>query len=104
MVAGFEQREQCGGLRGQATGKCYRAAAVFQARSTLLECGHRRIHDAGVGVAILLEVEVRGGGLRVLEHVARRLKYWHRACASIRIRTLTRMKLAGLEAESSGLF
>ena len=104
VVPGFEQREQRGGLRGQATGKRDGAAAVLQAGGTLFECGHRRIHDPGVGIAVLLQVKVCGRRLRVLEYVARRLENRHSPCASIGIRALASMQLTGLEAESSGLF
>src|SRR5690242_9386836 len=104
MVAGGEQREQRRRLGRQAAGERYPAAAALEARDALFEGRERRVHDARVGVAVLLKVEVRRGCGWVLEDVARGLKNRHRARAGIRIRPLTGVHLTGLEAELARLF
>ena len=88
MVARCEEREERRRLCRQSTGERYRAAATLETRDTLFEHRERRVHDPGVGVAVLLEIEVRGRRLRILEDVARGLKNGHRARTGIRIRTL----------------
>ena len=104
VIAGREQREERRGLRRDAAGERDRAAAAFEVGHALLEDGDRRVHDPRVGVAVLLEVEVRRRRFRILEHVARRLIDRHRARAGVRIRTLARVHLTGFEAEPARFF
>ena len=99
MVTRCEEREERRRLCRQSAGERYRAAATLETRDTLFEHRERRVHDPRVGVAVLLEIEVGGSGVRVLEDVARGLKNRHRARTGIRIRSLTGVKLAGLEPE-----
>jgi hypothetical protein len=103
MIARLQQREERGGLRGDAARKRHRTAAPFEVRHALFEDGHRRIHDARVRVAVLLQVEIRRSRLRILEHVARRLVDRHRARAGIRIGTLSRVNLTCFKPEIAGL-
>ena len=102
MVARLEQREQRGRLRGDPAGERHRAGAALEVRHPLLEHGDRRVHDARVRVAVLLQVEVRGRRLRVLEHVAGRLEDRHRARARVRVGPLPGVQLPGLESERAG--
>ena len=104
VVAGRQQREERAGLRGDAAGERDRAAPALEARHPLLEHGHRRVHDARVGVAVLLQVEVRRGRFGVLEHVAGGLVDRHRPGAGVRIGTLPCVHLTRLEPEATGLF
>ena len=102
MVARLEQREQRRGLRGDAARESDRAAAAFEVRHALLEHGHRRVHDPRVGVPVLLQVEVRGGRLRILEHVARGLVDRDGARAGVRVGALAGVHLTRLESEVAG--
>ena len=104
MIAGRQEREERRRLGGDAARERHRAAAVFEVGHPLLEHRHGRIHDARVGVAVLLQVEIRGRGLRILEHVAGGLKDRHRARAGVRIGALAGMNLPGVEPEAAGLF
>ena len=104
VIAGRQHREERAGLRRDAARERHRSAAALEARHPLLERGHGRIHDPRIGVAVFLEIEVRGRGLRVLEHVARGLVNRHRARAGARIGALARVDLAGGETELSRLF
>ena len=99
MVAGLEQREQGGRLGGDAAGERDAAGAALEVGHPFLEHRGRRVHDARVGVAVLLEVEVRRRRLRVLEHVAGRLEDRHRAGAGVGVGPLPGVQLPGLEAE-----
>ena len=99
MIAWREQREQRRGLRREAARERDGAAAALEARDALLEHCDRRVHDARVRVAVLLQIEVRGRGFRILEHVARRLVDRHGARARVRVRALSRVHLARVEAE-----
>ena len=99
VIARREQREQRRGLRREPARERDGAAAALEARDALLEHRDRRIHDPRVRVAVLLQVEIRGRGFRILEHVARRLVDRHGACARIRVRALPRVHLARVEAE-----
>ena len=104
VVAGCQEREEGRRLCGDAAGEGDRAAAAFEVRHALLEHGDRRVHDARVGVAVLLEVEVGGRRFGVLEDVAGRLENRHRAGAGIGIGPLPGVHLPGLEPELTGLF
>ena len=72
---------------------------ALEVRDPLLERGDGRIHDPRVGVAVLLQVEVRRGRFGVLEDVARRLEDRHRARARVGVRSLPGVELARLEPE-----
>ena len=85
---GLEHREQRRGLGGQAAGKGHPTGAAFQIADTLLKRGDGGVHDARVGVAVLLKVEVGRGRLGVFEHVAGGLEDGYRAGAGVRVRTL----------------
>ena len=98
-VAGLEQRKEQSRLRRQTARKRDSARSTFEVREALLERGHGRIHDPAVDVAVLLEVEVRGRRLRVLEHECGRLVDGRRARAGVRIGTLAGMHRAGVEPE-----
>src|SRR5215469_12866929 len=104
MIAGHQQREERGRLRREATGEGYRTAAALEACHALFENGECGIHDPRVGVAVLLKIEVRRRRCWIFEHVARGLKNRHRASASIRLRTLAGVNLAGFEPETTRLF
>ena len=69
----------------------------------LLERRRRRVHDARVGVAVLLQVEVGRRRLRVLEDVAGRLEDRHGARAGVRVGPLAGVDGARVEAEGAGL-
>ena len=99
VIAGRQQREQRRRLRRDPAGERDGAASAFEVGHALLEHGHRRVHDARVGVPVLLEVEVRRRRFRILEHVARRLVDRHRARAGIRVRALAGVHLTGFESE-----
>ena len=103
VVARLQQREQRGRLRGDPAGERHRAGAALEVRHPLLEHRDGRVHDARVGVPVLLQVEVRRRRLRVLEHVAGRLEDRHRAGAGVRVGPLPGVQLPGLEAELAGL-
>ena len=64
VVAGLEQREQRGRLRGDPAGERHRADAALEVRHPLLEDRDGRVHDARVRVPVLLQVEVRRSRLR----------------------------------------
>ena len=104
MIAGHQERKERGRLRRKPTGKGDRTAAALEACHALLEPRDRRIHDARVGIAIFLEVEIRRRRRRILEHIARGLEDRHRARAGIRVRTLAGVNLTSLEAEMTRLF
>jgi hypothetical protein len=103
VIAGLEHREERRGLGGDAAGKGHRAAAALEVGHSLLEGRDRRVHDAGVGVAELLQVEVRGRRFGILEDVAGRLVDRHRAGAGVRVGALPGVHLAGVEPESARL-
>src|SRR5689334_4989364 len=103
MVAGLEQGEQGRGLRSDPAGESNRSDPAFETRQSFLEHGDGRVHDARVGVAVLLQVEVRSRGLRVLEHVTRGLEDRHRAGAGVRVGPLAGVELSRLEAEVARL-
>src|SRR5579862_3736276 len=104
MVARREEGEERRRLRSQAAGEGDRTAAALEARDALLEHRDRGIHDPAVGVAVLLEVEVRGRRGRVLEDVTGGLKNRDRTRAGVGIRTLPCVNLACVEAEITGRF
>ena len=104
VIAGRQQREQGRRLRRDPAGERDGAASALEVGHALLEHRHRRVHDARVGVPVLLEVEVRGRRFRILEHVTRRLIDRHRARAGIRIRTLPGVNLTGFKSEAARLF
>ena len=99
MVARSEEREESSGLSGKSACKGNASHAALEIRDPFLERGYGGIHDPGVGVPILLEVEVRGGRLGVFEHVARRLKDRHRPSSGVGIRALTGVNTPRVEAE-----
>jgi hypothetical protein len=104
VVARLEEREQCRGLRCDAACERHRPTAPFEVRHAFLEHRDCGIHDARVGVPVLLQVEVRGRRFRVLEHVAGRLVDRHRARAGVGVRPLSGVHLARVEPERAGLF
>ena len=104
MVARLEQREQRRRLRRDPAREGDRAAAALEARHALLEHRHRRVHDARVGVPVLLQVEVRGSRLRILEHVARGLVDRDGARAGVRVGALPGVHLTRLEPEVARFF
>ena len=104
MVAGRQQREERRRLRRDAAGERDRAATAFEVGHALLEHGDGRVHDPRVGVAVLLQVEIRGRRFRILEHVARGLKDRHGARAGIRIGPLPGVHLTRFESKVTGLF
>ena len=104
VVAGLEQREERGRLRGDAARERNRTASLLEVRHPLFEHRHRRIHDAGVGVAVFLQVEVSRRRFRILKHVARRLINRYRAGTGIRIRALPCVHLARLKSEFASVF
>ena len=104
VIAGRQQREQGRRLCRDPAGERDGAASAFEVGHALLEHGHRRVHDARVGVPVLLEIEVRRRRFRVLEHVARRLIDRHGARAGIRVRTLPGMNLTGFKSKATRLF
>ena len=99
MVAGLEHREQRSCLRGDSAGERDRAGPALEVRHPLLEDGDGRVHDAGVRVPVLLQVEVRPSRLGIFEHVARRLEDRHGASSGVRVGPLTGVKLPRLESE-----
>jgi hypothetical protein len=88
VIAGLQQREERRGLRRDPAREGDRAGSAFEIRHALLEDGHRRVHDARVGVAVFLQVEVRRRGFRILEDVARRLIDRHGTRAGVRVGAL----------------
>ena len=104
VIAGLQQGEQRGGLRRDPARERDRAAAALEARHALLEHGDRRVHDPRVGVAVLLQVEVRRRRFRVFEHVARRLEDRHGARAGVRVGALACVHLTGVESEVARFF
>ena len=103
MVAGLQQREQRRRLRGDPAGERHRPGAALEVCHPLLEDGDGRVHDPRVGVAVLLQVEVGGRRLGVLEDVAGRLEDRHRAGAGVGVRALAGVELARLEPERAGV-
>ena len=53
----------------EPAGERHRAGTLVQVGCPLLECSHCGVHDAGTGIPVVLQVEVRSGSFRVLEHV-----------------------------------
>ena len=99
LVAGREQRHQGDELRRHAARHRHRAGGVLQRRDALLEHRGRRVADAGVDVAVLLELEELRGGVGVVEHVGGGLVDRHRARARQRVGHVPGVEHAGLEAE-----
>ena len=99
VVTGLQQREQRGGLRSEPARERHGTGAALEVRHPLLEDRDGRVHDPRVGVAVLLQVEVRRRRLGVLEHIAGRLEDRHRPGARVRVRSLPGVQLAGLEPE-----
>src|ERR1700745_2862366 len=99
MVARREQRKERRSLRRQAARECHRAAAALETRDAFLENRHCRVHDPGIGIAVLLEVEVCGRRRRIFEDVTLRLKNRDRTRTRIGVRTLTGVDLTSLETE-----
>ena len=99
VIAGLEQREEDRRLRREAAREGDRAGAALEARDALLEHRDRRVHDPRVGVAVLLQVEVRGRALDVLEDVARGLEDRHRARTGVRVGPLAGVDRARVEPE-----
>ena len=97
VVAGLEEREEGRRLGGEPARERDRAHAALERRDALLERRGGRVHDPRVGVAVLLQVEVRGRRLGVLEDVARRLEDRHRARAGVRVGPLAGVHLPRVE-------
>ncbi len=104
VVARLKQGEQCRRLRGNPAREGHGAAAPFEVGHALLEDRDGRVHDARVGVPVLLEVEVRRGRFGILEHVAGRLVDRHRTRAGVRVGALAGVHLARFESEFAGFF
>jgi len=84
---------------GETARERHSARTALEVRHSLLEHRGGGVHDPRVGVAVLLQVEVRSSRLRVLEDVAGGLEDRHRPGAGVGVRTLTRVQLAGVEPE-----
>ncbi len=104
VIAGLQEREESSRLRRDAAREGDSADSAFEVRHPLFECRERRIHDAGVGVPVLFEIEVSRGRFRVLEDIARRLEDGNGAGAGVGIRPLARVHLPGVEAKGTCLF
>ena len=74
MVARLQQSKKGGGLGRDAARERHRAATTLEVRHPFLEHGHGGVHDPGVGVPVLLQVEICRRRFRILEHIARRLE------------------------------
>ena len=86
--------------RRRARGEGQRGRAAVERRETLLEHVVRRVHQAGVDVARLLEAEQVGAVLRVTEVVGRRAVDWDVAGQGCGVRVLlSRVDGQGLEME-----
>ena len=72
--------------------------AALEGGQPLLEAGDRRVHQPGVDVPRLLEGELRGGVIGVLEHVGGGLVQRRCACARRGVDRLARMQAPGREA------
>ncbi len=103
MVARLQQREKGGGLSRDPARERYGSATTFEVRHALLEHGDGRVHDPGVRVAVLLQVEIGRGRFRVFKYVAGGLENRHGASPRIGVGPLARVQLPGLEAEGAGL-
>ena len=73
VVAGAHQRVQRDELGGMARCDGERGAAAFQCGDALLQNRVGRVHDARIDVAEDLEIEQRGGVIRIFEHEGRGL-------------------------------
>ena len=104
VIAGLEESEESSRLRGDTAREGDSSDAAFEIRHSLFERRHRRVHDAGVGVPVLFEIEVGRGRFRVLEDVARRLEDGNGAGAGVGIRPLARVHLPGVEAKGACVF
>src|SRR5581483_229536 len=93
-----EHREEARRLRREAARERDAARGALEARDALLEDRRGRIHDPRVGVPVLLQVEVRRGGIRILEHVARGLEDRDGARPRVRLGPLPRVDRARVEA------
>jgi len=104
VIAWLEHREERRRLRGDAARKRDGAASPFEVGDALFEDRHRRVHDARIGVAVFLQIEVRRRRLGILEHVTGGLKNRYGARTGVRIRTLSGVHLSRLKSELAGLF
>jgi hypothetical protein len=75
------------------------AESAFEARDALFEGGDRRVREAGVDVAVLLQGEASRGIGGVIEDERTRLVDRQRAGARHLVGDVARMDGAGLEAE-----
>ena len=96
-VADVLHREQRGRL---ARGQRQRRDAAFERGDALLQHGLRRVHDAGVDVAELLEREQVGGMLGRIELVGRRLIDRHRDRVGRRIGAIAGMQHDGFSVRT----
>jgi hypothetical protein len=84
-VGDGQDGERLGGL---PRGERERGRAAFERGDALLEDVGRRVHDARVDVAELLQGEEARGVVRVVEDVGRGLVNWHSARVCRRVRLL----------------
>ena len=99
VVAGHQHRHQRHELGGLPGGGRDGAGPAFERRHPLLEGGGGRVHDPGVDVAVLLQLEQVGGVVRALEDEGGGLVDRHGPGAGVRVRPLAGVDGAGVEAE-----
>jgi hypothetical protein len=97
VVAGLGERGDGEELRRLTRRRRHRRHAALEGGHPLLEHVGRRVHDAGVDVAELLQPEQPGGVVGVVEGVRGRLVDGDGPGLGARVRLLPRMELEGLE-------
>ncbi len=103
VIAGAQDGEERRRLRREARSEGHRPDAALEARNPFLEGGNRGVDDPGIGVPVLLEVEVGGGRLRILENVAGGLEDGDGPGSGVRLRAGPGVDGAGSESEVPGL-
>ena len=73
FIAGRREGGDGEGFSGLARSRCKACSAAFESRDTLFEDVRRRVHDARVDVAELLECEKTAGMVGILKQVGRGL-------------------------------
>ena len=99
FVARFQQAVDGEELRRLSAGHRQARDAVFERRDALLQHVRRRVHDARIDVAELLQREQLRGVLGILENERGGLVDRHRAGAGGGIRLVAVMQGAGVESE-----
>ncbi len=99
MVARREHREERADLRRHAAGEGHRADTALQIGDALLEGRDRRVHDATIDVAVLLEVEVRRRALGILKGEGRALIQRRHARPRVGVRAMPGVNGSRLEAK-----